>query len=85
MTEETLTIFRKFKDEGDIIALFPEHDAGNYKCSCYQQLGQHDACDYQDVVSITTLATPGEYAELKAELERIGYTLRIRKRWNKRR
>ena len=85
MSEETLTIFRKFKDEGDIIALFPEEDWGNYLCSSYQHIGQHGSADYQGVVSISTLATPEEYRELKEELESIGYTLKIRKRWNKRR
>jgi len=86
MMDQTLTIFRKFK-EGDIIALFPEvkWDRQGLFCSSYQHIGQHGSADYQGVVSITTLATPEEYRELKEELESIGYTLKIRKRWNKRR
>ena len=84
---ETLTIFRKFK-EGDIIALFPEikgDDEGLF-CMSYQHIGQHGLADYNIVTyGITKKAKPEEYQELKEELESIGYILDIKQKWNRRR
>lgn len=77
--EKTKVIFRKFKDGGDIIALFPEFV--NYPDGCiesYQHLGQHGAADYSHCIAISKPASVKEYAPLKAELERIGYKLEIR-------
>ena len=68
---KTKTIFRKFKDNGDIIALFPEIPSdyiGRY-CDSYVHIGQHGSANYQLVIKNTVLATPEEYAELKRELE----------------
>ena len=81
MENETLTIFRKFK-EGDIIALFPEikWDRQGLFCSSYMHIGQHGSADY-GIIRITKPATPEEYSDLKAELESIGYTLKIRRKW----
>ena len=81
MQDETLTIFRKFK-EGDIIALFPEvkWDRQGLFCSSYQHIGQHGSADYA-IISITKSATPEEYNDLKTELELIGYNLKIRRKW----
>lgn len=47
--------------------------------TCYAHLGQHGACSL-GWYRTTKLATEAEYAPLKAELERQGYTLKIRKR-----
>lgn len=84
IAEKTKVIFRKFK-EGDIIALFPEEEAdpNHAHCSSYMHVGQHGAAGYR-LVRDTKLATPEEYADLKAELESIGYDLDIRKRIGKR-
>jgi len=68
---KTKTIFRKFKDNGDIIALFPEIPSdyeGRY-CDSYVHVGGHGGANYQLVIGDTVLATPEEYAELKRELE----------------
>jgi hypothetical protein len=81
---ETPVIFRKWKApgefyDGDIIALFPA-DPGTYDpytCSSYAQIGQHSSADPWLVMAATKPAKPEEYAELKAELERIGYNLKI--------
>jgi len=79
--DETLTIFRKFK-EGEIIALFPEikWDHDGYFCTSYMHLGQHGSAEYA-IISITKPATPEEYSDLKTELESIGYNLKIRQKW----
>jgi len=83
---ETLVIFRKFRDGGDIIALFPEMEENDGLCNSYQHIGQHGAANYCGLVSAqdrtTAPATPEEYADLLEELEAIGYTnLKIRKKW----
>jgi hypothetical protein len=74
-------IFRKFNNTGSIIALFPRipNTFPGYDFMSYMHVGQHGGCD-PSILSITTLATPDEYAELKKELESIGYTLDIVKR-----
>jgi len=67
-------VFRKFKDHGDIIALFPREpcDRQGYLCSSYQHVGQHGSAD-PGIVSITVPAKPAEYAGLLKELKSIGY------------
>lgn len=87
----TPVIFRKWKprrefDEegGDIIALFPTELGTNdpYTSSSYEHVGQHGSADPGEVMKATVPATPTEYADLKAELEGIGYDdLKIVKRY----
>lgn len=84
--EETVVIFRKFKTgEKEIIAIFPEVQANDnqWDCQSYIHVGQHGPTSYK-IVDWTTAATPEEYADLKAELESIGYDLVIRRRIHKR-
>lgn len=82
---KTKVIFRKWKESGDIIAFFPE-EPGNWNattCNSYEHYGQHGSASL-DIVNdrkFTVPATPDEYADLKAELERIGYDLDIRQRY----
>jgi hypothetical protein len=96
--EETLVVFRKYKkkhlsdlykDTGrpEILALFPEiiEVPSKYLCSCYERLGQHGSADYHGCVhELTDPATPEEYAGLKEELESIGYKLKVREKWIRR-
>jgi len=79
--ETTVVVFRKWKS-GDIIALMPEDPADNSGafCNSYERVGQHGAADYYGVVARTRQATEAEYADLAAELRRIGYALDIRQR-----
>lgn len=81
-TYKTKVIFRKFP-EGDILALFPEISADfqPYHCLSYMHIGQHSAADINAMVINSKLATPTEYADLKAELESIGYNLHVCKRY----
>lgn len=71
---ETPVIFRKWP-EGDIIALFPTQlgTCDPYTCGSYEHVGQHGPADPVGVVRRTKPAKPGEYADLLAELESIGY------------
>ena len=68
-------IFRKFKEGGDIIALFPLELGTNDALTCqdYMHWGQHGSANYIHVIEMTTPATPGEYNDLLQELKRIGY------------
>lgn len=77
--KKTLVIFRRFKDNGDIIALFPEepHDLLGRYCVSYMRVGQHAGADYPGVIRASTPAKRSEYASLARELRRIGYKLRI--------
>lgn len=74
----TEVIFRKFRNGGDIIAIFPAL-LGTEKwwidCRSYQHVGQHGACTL-DYVSITRPATFEEVTPLFKELENLGYNLK---------
>jgi hypothetical protein len=79
MTENTKVIFRKWRKEGGVLALFPEIPAdiqGNH-CQSYEAIGQHGAADYDLCIRRTRPASPGEYQDLKKELEKIGYQLEV--------
>lgn len=77
-TRITLVVFRRWRDNGDIIALFPELPAdyqGRY-CDAYEHVGQHGGADYQGVMQATRPVSLEDAADLILELERIGYVLR---------
>lgn len=77
-SDKTRVIFRKF--EGEVIALFPElpGDSNPYAaCLSYQHIGQHSAACVNLTAEYTTPATPAEYADLKKELESLGYILQV--------
>ena len=77
----TRVIFRKFKDNGEIIALFPDIVASFFERMSYMHIGQHSGVDYDLCIKCTKLATEEEYAPLLAELKSIGYDdLKIYKR-----
>ncbi len=74
-------VFRKFND-GQIIALFPELPCDNRgNITSYMHIGQHAPAS-RFIVHDTKPANPEEYADLHAELLRIGYDLEIRKKLN---
>lgn len=78
-TETTKVIFRTWRSNGQAIALFVQipSDRYGYHCMSYEHIGQHSGASYDGVVLMTTLATPEQYASLKAELESIGYVLDV--------
>lgn len=75
-------IFRVFKTDGDVIALFPDLQAETNRplIVSYQHVGQHGSADYFGILADTRPATPDEFKSLKTELEQIGYRLIVRKR-----
>lgn len=75
---ETVTrvTFRKFSDDGQILAVFPDSTERNGDLNSYMFVGQHGPCD-ANLDAYTVPATEAEYASMKRELEGIGYTLEI--------
>jgi hypothetical protein len=90
--DKTVVIFRKDKPDkdgfhpNDVFALFPEEpsDLYGYECTCHQHIGGHGGADYYGCIHASRPASPEEYAELLAELEKIhdlapdGYEIRKR-------
>lgn len=81
LVEPTVVVFRVWRDAGTVLALFP-HEKGDHSghCACYERVGQHGAADYTGCVAKTRPATEAEAAPLKAELESLGYTLKVQQR-----
>ena len=74
----TPVIFRKFRDNGEIIAIFPTLPGTNCPNTCmsYMHVGQHGSMDVS-IASIAILVKPSEYIHLKRELQGLGYKLRV--------
>jgi hypothetical protein len=68
-------VFRKF-DNGDVIALFPEEEQGRGLITSYMEIGQHSDAS-KSLITDLEPASKEEYAELAAELKRIGYDIVI--------
>lgn len=78
---KTRVIFRKFRSNGEVIALFPDLPGTSSlaTCSSYLHVGQHNATSV-DLSPYTGFAKPADYRALREELEHIGYVLDIRQR-----
>lgn len=84
---KTIIIFRTFRSkkygDPDVIALFPyDVDSRDGSVCSYQHVGQHSAADYHHIIRNSRLAKPTEYADLKTEMESMGYNLQIQKKMN---
>ena len=84
---KTDVIFRvdtKLEPKGTIFALMP-HQCCDHEghIDTYQHVGQHSTANYRYCVSISRLATPEEYKDLKEEMESLGYDLRVIKKQNR--
>lgn len=80
--EKTKVIFRKYKDNDEILALFPEEIGSKANlCSSYLHAGQHGDADPSFCTEKTVLATPKEYKSLLDELKTIGYDLVVCERY----
>jgi hypothetical protein len=79
---KTKTIFRKWKSNGDVIAIFPELPGTSAWDSClsYEHVGQHGATSWAFVQARTTPAKTEEFEALFRELKEIGYDIQIVKR-----
>ena len=76
MSKPEPVVFRMWR--GDVIALFPAIAADTSgHCLSYQHIGQHGGADYAAIIADSRPAMVDEYAGLKAELEGIGYALRV--------
>lgn len=82
--EKTIVLFRKrFSEITAVFPYLPWDSAASM--TCYVHVGQHGACEMAWYHK-TKAASPAEYADLKAELERYGsdesdhYVLDVRKR-----
>lgn len=77
--QKTDVIFRKWEDDGQIIAIFPHEDwnLDGTECASYMHIGQHSGCDYKCVLMLTVPATSEEYKELYDELTGRGYNLQV--------
>jgi hypothetical protein len=73
----TIVNFKKFKESGEIIALFPyvPSDVHGRLCMSYMHVGQHGGAALPPAGTVK--ATPEEYAPLVQELESLGYNLQI--------
>ena len=80
-------VFRKWKDDGQIVALFPDIQADDDgHIVSYVHVGQHGAANYQHCIGKSVPATIAEAAPLKKELEdMVGYVLAVIQRRNRRR
>lgn len=82
MVPSDLVVFRRWRDSGDVIALFPELPAdihGRY-CDSYEHIGQHGGADFHGVIQQTKPCSSEASADLAAELRTIGYNLRPSRR-----
>lgn len=80
-TKKTKVLFLIEKIGEGVFAYFPEmvHSFNGYRpdnMTCYSHIGQHSAC-HPDYAKECKEATPEQYAELKKELEGIGYILDV--------
>ena len=84
MEQITKVIFRRgrAKSDDEVFAVFPtEPGRDEYDFTIYVHQGQHGTGTRRGCInSKTRLATPAEYADLKRELEHIGYRLKVVKR-----
>lgn len=67
-------VFRVFKKEKDVFALFPHDVCDNQgHVTSYQHIGQHSGANYRHCIQKSKKASKKEYKDLKKELENIGY------------
>jgi hypothetical protein len=86
--EKTIVVFRKWKDTGDVIALFPgiqSEPMHAYNCQSYMHVGQHGAADYYEVMRATKPIrldpkAIADMQDLHEELTSLGYNLEVRQR-----
>jgi hypothetical protein len=78
MNQADTVVFRRWRDNGDIIALFPElpADMSGFYVDAYEHVGGHGGADYHGVVQHTRPCSLNDAADLATELTRIGYILR---------
>jgi hypothetical protein len=68
---------------GEVFALFP-HVCCNHNgnVTSYQHVGQHSSANYNYCLGLSKPASPTQYADLKKELEGLGYEINVVKKRN---
>jgi len=84
--DKTIVVFRRWKDSGGIIALFPAIEHRWPLCSSYVHIRQHGGADYTTAIALTKpcLRWANDVAELHRELTGLGYHLVVRQRYTAR-
>ena len=73
-------VFLRDDDGGDVVAVFPGEAAtvGNPShMTCYAHIGQHSGAGTAYCAGCSEVTDPKEYADLSAELDRIGYNQHV--------
>ena len=73
-------LFKRFRDHGDVIAIFPNLRHSTELLMSYMHIGQHSGCSPELLdgdCDLTELATLDEYTPLLRELSDIGYKLQV--------
>ena len=65
-----------------VFALLPYEVEKSGSVTCYQHIGQHSSADYYWNIQRSKPATEDEYKDLKAEMEQLGYNLKLIKQRN---
>jgi hypothetical protein len=74
----TAVVFRRWRDTGDIFALFPEIavTADTALCGSYAHVGQHGVADYRLAIGLSRPCSLADASPLWQELQDRGYVLR---------
>lgn len=72
-----VVVFRRWKDTGDLVAIFPElsADEQGQNCLAHDEIGQQVAADYDQFIEDTTPVTERESGRFAHELTLLGYDL----------
>ena len=76
MTTDVAFVIETDDEYRDVLAVMPGVAGTNYfrrDCTSYAHMGQHSACHFDYIREKCVGANPNEYADLLAELKRIGY------------
>lgn len=76
----TRVIFKKYHGIEDVVACLLDVDANRWMVVVYEHVGQHSEASISFCASCKS-ATLEEYADLKEELESLGYILTVRKKF----
>lgn len=80
-TEETRVVIRRWRDTGDLIALFPDIDEGRGMIQSYMRVGQHGPASPAIVDRTRPADVDAEDVQrLLRELRAVGYCPRVVKR-----
>lgn len=65
-TKPTVVVFRRWRDSGEVVALFPCLPESQGRCSSFMHVGQHAAADYTGTLAATTPASAVTDADVRA-------------------